>query len=321
MNRTTTIVLAAVAVFLALTLLFFSGGTRTGARAFKEEPTVRLSLDPQGTQTRELPMEEYIQGVVGGEMGRLPNDEEGRPRDWPHAAYAAQAILARSFALTFLDDQGVVNISADVLEAQAYKPENITPAIREAVRDTRGQVMTHRSEYVKAWFHSYSGGHTATAKEGLNYQQPEPGFVKAVELPENELVPDEHRAWSVSIPLAKVSEALAQMGVSVGTVTGVEIVERGPSGRATTLRVTGSGGTRQVHAADFRVALGAEELKSTLIDELAVQGNALVARGRGFGHGVGLSQWDAYKMAEEGKNAEAILKTFFQEIEIEKLWD
>lgn len=321
MNRTTTLVLGAVAVVFALALVFLSGGTQTGARAFEEEPTVRLVVDKETNETKQLPMEEYIQGVVGGEMGRLPTQEGGTPQDWPHEAYAAQAILARSFALTFLDDQGVVNISTDVLEAQAYNPDNITPAIREAVQDTRGQVMMHRGEYVKAWFHSYSGGHTATAKEGLNYQEAEPDFIKPVKLPENEFVPEEHRSWSVSIPLDQVNEALAKMGVSVGTVTDMTIAERGPSGRATILKVTGSGGTEEVHAANFRVAVGAEELKSTLIDEMAVQGGNLVARGKGFGHGVGLSQWDAYMMAKENKSAEEILNTFFKEIDIERLWE
>lgn len=320
MNRTTTWILALAAVVVVFSLIFFSGGTRTGARAFDEEPSVNLVVDKETGETRKLSMEEYIQGVVGGEMGRLPA-ANGEERDWPHQAYAAQAILARSFALNFLDDQGEVNISTDVLEAQAYRPENITPAIRRAVEDTRGQVMMHQGDYVQAWFHSYSGGHTATAKEGLNYQKEEPGFIKAVELPENEFVPEEHRSWSVRIPLERVSEALAERGVAVGTVTDVTIRERGPSGRATTLEVTGTGGRQEVHAADFRIALGAEEMKSTLLEELSVEGGQLVMRGKGFGHGVGLSQWDAFKMAEEGKSAEEILHAFFQEIDIERLWD
>ncbi len=106
---------------------------------------------------------------------------------------------------------GRVNISTDVREAQAYSPENITPAIRRAVEATRGQVMVHRGEYVKAWFHSYSGGHTATAKEGLNYQEDEPGFVKAMKLPENRYVPEEHRSWTASFPLSEVSEAIVEL--------------------------------------------------------------------------------------------------------------
>jgi len=321
MNRTTTWIALLAAVAVVAALIVFSGRTRTGARAFDEEPTVHLVVDPERGETRELKMEEYIQGVVGGEMGRLP-PENGEERDWPHEAYAAQAILARSFALSFLDQDGIVKITADVEEAQAYRPENITPAIRRAVEVTRGQVMIHRGDYVKAWFHSYSGGHTATAKEGLNYQQEEPGFVKAVELPENEYVPEEHRSWSARIPLERVSEALAELGVAVGSVTDVEILERGPSGRATMLQVMGTSGRKeQVHAADLRVALGAEEMKSTLLEELRIEGDALLMRGRGFGHGVGLSQWDAYKMAQEGKSAEDILHAFFQEIEIERLWD
>jgi len=318
MNRATTAILAGAAVVLALALVFLSGGTRTGARKFDEEPTVRLMVDETG-RTQELSMEEYIMGVVGGEMGRLPA-EDGGARDWPREAYAAQAILARSFALNFLDEQGRVNISTDVLEAQAYRPENITPAIREAVERTRGQVMVHNGSFVKAWFHSYSGGHTATAKEGLNYQEEEPGFVQAVELPENEYVPDEHRVWTASIPLSEVSEAVVELA-DVGQVSDVEILERGPSGRATTIRVTGSRGSGEVHAADLRVALDPERMKSTLLDALDVQGGNLVMRGRGFGHGVGLSQWDAYKMAEEGKSAEEILRTFFRDIEIQKVWD
>jgi len=318
MNRTATSLLAAGAAAVVLALLFFAGGTRTGARRLGDEPTVRVEMDENGA-VRELPMEEYIMGVVGGEMGRLPA-EGGEEQDWPHEAYAAQAILARSFALSFLDDEGRVNISTDVREAQAYRPENITPAIRRAVEATRGQVMVHRGEYVKAWFHSYSGGHTATAKEGLNYQEDEPGFVKAVKLPENRYVPEEHRSWTASFPLSEVSEAIVELA-DVGKVEDVRILERGPSGRATTLEVTGSRGTERVHAAELRIALGPERMKSTLLSRLEVQDGRLVMEGSGFGHGVGLSQWDAYAMAVEGKKAEEILKAFFNDIEIEKAWD
>lgn len=312
MNRTTTIALVALA---ALLVLVFAMTGRPGGREFDGEPRVNLDVDGE---RRELGIEEYIRGVVGGEMGQLPA-EGGEEGDWPHAAYAAQAILARSFALTFLSEDGTINISTDVEEAQAYAPENITPAIERAVEETRGMVMFHRGEPVKAWFHSYSGGHTATAKEGLNYQDEEPGFIAAKEMPENEFVPEEHREWSVSIPLSEVSEALAELGV--GQVANVEIEERGPSGRVTRLLVTGSGRNHSIHAADFRIRVGAERMKSTLLERLEVEEGSLVMAGRGFGHGVGLSQWDAYKLAQEGRSAEQILNFFFQEIEIEKAWE
>jgi len=317
MNRAATAIWVGAAAVLALALVFLASGTRTGARRFDKEPTVHLVVDETG-ESRWIPMEEYIMGVVGGEMGRFPTDGGGA-RDWPREAYAAQAILARSFALNFLDEQGRVNISNDVLEAQAYQPQNVTQAIREAVEGTRGQVMVHQGRFVKAWFHSYSGGHTATAKEGLNYQDEEPGFIQPVKLPENEFVPDEYRAWTASFPLSEVSEALVELA-DVGPVTDLEIVERGPSGRATTIRVRGARGTGEVHAADLRIALDPERMRSTLLEEFEVRDGRLVMSGYGFGHGVGLSQWDAYKMAREGKGAGEILKTFFKDIEIEKVW-
>lgn len=312
MNRTTTIALIALA---ALLVLLFAVTGRPGGREFDEEPRVNLAVD--GEQ-RALGIEEYIQGVVGGEMGQLPA-EGGEEGDWPHAAYAAQAILARSFALTFMSDDGTINISNNVEEAQAYAPENITPAIRRAVEETRGMVMFHQGEPVKAWFHSYSGGHTATAKEGLNFQEEEPGFIVAKEMPENEFVPEKNREWSVAIPLAEVTEALAELGA--GEVTNVEIEERGASGRATRLVVTGTNGNQSIHAADFRIRVGAERMKSTLLDRLEVDEGKLVMAGRGFGHGVGLSQWDAYKLAQEGRSAEEILNFFFRDIRIERAWE
>src|SRR5690606_12767542 len=151
----------------------------------EREPDVRLVVNEQTGETRTMPMESYIQGVVAGEMGALPS-ELGDGDDWPEAAYAAQAILARSFALSFLGDDGNVVIKADVTEAQAYAPEKITEAISRAVESTRGMVLESEGSFVKAWFHSYSGGHTATAKEGLNYREPEPGFVVARKMPDND---------------------------------------------------------------------------------------------------------------------------------------
>jgi stage II sporulation protein D len=51
-----------------------------------------------------------------------------------------------------------------------------------------------------------------------------------------------------------------------------------------------------------------------------MQGDQVVFKGRGYGHGVGMSQWGAYKMAEEGKKAEEILSHYFQGIEIVNMW-
>lgn len=294
-----------------------AGPERTG-----EEPRVQVVVDPDSGRTEEMPLEEYVQGVVGGEMGRLPS-AEGREEDWPEAAYAAQAILARSFIMAWLEENPDKPISVDVTEAQAYRPDNITPVIQRAVESTRGEAIQYRGKPVKAWFHSYAGGATASAKEGLNYEAEEPGYVRSVELPENEFAPPDVKDWSMSVPLGELQEKLAEAGVDVGAVQDVRIDELGPTGRVTRLTVTGTQGSQSMHGAEFRLAVGPEVMKSTLVDpgSFRVVEERLVAEGTGFGHGVGLSQWDAYKMAKEGKSPEEIVEAFFQDIEIVKLWD
>lgn len=316
--RWTRIGVVAAALVLVLLAVFVQGRPKPpeSQMQFDSEPRVVVS------DAGEMSIEEYVMGVVGGEMGRLPAAGETEESDWPDEAYAAQAILARTFILAWLEGNGWQPISTDVTEAQAYNPDNITDAIRRGVERTRGEVMLDNSGApIQAYFHSYAGGHLATAQEGLNRDE-EPDWIRSRQVPENEFAPEDVKTWKAAIPLAQVASALEEMGESVGQIQAVEIVEMGPSDRITRLRIVGSEGTTEVHGADFRVAVGPEDLRSMRVnrDAFAVEGNELVAEGSGFGHGVGLSQWDAYKMARDGKKAEQIIEFFFDNMSIQQLW-
>ena len=123
---------------------------------------------------------EYIAAVVGGEMKNY----------WPHEALAAQAIVARTFALKTLEEKGGSgpmgsDIEAGFKRAQEYKPENVNDAIRAAVKETRGKVLTEGGKLINAWFHSNAGGKTALAKEGLNFAGPEPTYTVVKESPDD----------------------------------------------------------------------------------------------------------------------------------------
>lgn len=320
------IVLWAVVLLLALGALFFARGREGSddgrpdgsARGMREEPSV-VVVHPDGRR-EELPMERYVAGVVAGEMGRLPARGETEEADWPVEAYAAQAILARSFAMQYLEESGGNEIPAEHEQAQAYSPGNIFPAIERGVEMTRGQVMMHEGRLVRAWFHSYSGGRTATAREGLGHEE-DPPYIKSVRVGENEFAPEDVTDWEFEMDLDEVRRKLAEIDVDVGPVADVRIKERGPSERVTVFEVDGPAGREAVGGNDFRLAVGADRLKSTLIEEFEVEDGRLRARGRGFGHGVGLSQWDAYKMAREGRSPEEIVQFFFDGIEIRKLWE
>lgn len=288
--------------------------TRTQKKpALRKEPQISLYVvDTQ--ETKHLPVEEYIEGVVAGEM------ESG----WPEEAYAAQAILARSFVMNWLEagkqSRYGTDLSTDVEEAQAYDPDAVDDAIRRAVKKTRGQVMTYDGEYVKGWFHSYSGGKTATVVEGLDYQGENPPYARSVELPDNKYVPEGLKHWEVRFTLREVEQALEKLGVSVGTVESIRISAKGPSGRATRLVFMGSNGKQEVSAPQFRIAIGPVQMRSTLLEEMRIEDGYLVVKGTGFGHGVGLSQWDAYMLAKEGASAEEIVRRFFQGVEITRVW-
>lgn len=282
----------------------------------------KLSINDQGVpilnvyqvdeeETIEMDLETYLQGVLAGEM----------KNDWPMEALKAQAILARTFVLKFCTEKeskyAGADISTDIEEAQAYDATGINERIEQAVAETRGQVLSHGGELPYAWFHAHSGGKTALAKEGLDYQDAEPGYTKSADGMESDQAPEEAKAWTAYFPADEVIAAAEKAGLDkLESLKSVEIGEKGESGRATTLIINGE----SVSAPEFRIALGSTKMRSTLLTHLSLEDDQLMMRGRGYGHGVGMPQWGAYALAEEGKGAEEIVLSYFQDVTVEKLW-
>ena len=275
------------------------------------EPTLKVYLtDTEKIET--MGIEQYLLGVLAGEM----------KNDWPMEALKAQAIIARTFAVKFLMDNESskyegADISTDITEAQAYNAEGINYRIRQAIDETRGQVITHNGDIVYTWFHSHSGGMTATAVEGLDYEGGEQPYIRAVESNESPDSPEENRTWAQAFSAQDVIEACKQVGVDVSSISDFSIYETGPSGRATVFMIDG----KEVPAPAFRVAIGSEKLRSTLIDDVQVSGQVVIIAGRGYGHGVGMSQWGAYQMALSGSSASDIIHHYYQDVSIDPLWE
>lgn len=311
------IVLGFVLVLIAIviTMISWSGDQNNFAEELEEEPEIDVYLHDTGA-IETMKLEEYLQGVVAGEM--FP--------DWPVEAYAAQAIFARSFTMAFMAEGGLqeeygADISTNIEEAQAYNREAVTTEIIEAVEMTRGEVMTFDDRYVKGWFHAYSGGVTASAKEGLDYQEQEPPYITSVDLGENEYAPDDVTNWQAEYSFAELQALLAEVGINVGEIKDIEITSRGETDRITELSISGSDGTETIHGANFRMAVDSTKMRSTLIDEWEIGEGVLRISGTGYGHGVGLSQWDAFMMAKDGKTPEEIATAFFEGVELKKLYD
>lgn len=271
-------------------------------------------------KVENVDIETYVQGVLAGEM----------KNDWPLEALKAQAILARTFVLKFIEEKTSqyegADISTDIKEAQAYDASAINDRIKQAVNDTRGLVISSGGDLPYAWFHAHSGGMTELAKAGLNWNKDEPGYTQAVDSGEPETVSNEKDAktlleantWEASFSAKEFAAACKKQGAEVSVASGTQLTieQRGESGRAVTIGVGG----KEINATELRMALGSMKMRSTLLTSLRMEDGKVVMEGKGYGHGVGMSQWGAYGMAEEGKTAEEIVMHYFKDVSVVKIW-
>ncbi len=267
--------------------------------------------DVKAEKLESLSGEEYLPAVLAGEMAG----------DWPLEALQAQAILARTVVLQFVSQKKSryegADISTDIEEAQAYDAGGVNDRIRQAVRETRGLVLNAGGELPYAWFHAHSGGLTARAKEGLDYEKDEPGYTQCVAGMENDEAPEEAAHWQAAFTTDEVMAAAREAGARVEAVTSIGIGQRGESGRAKTLLISG----KEVSAPAFRIAIGSTKMRSCLLESLRVEDNQVKMAGRGYGHGVGMSQWGAYAMASQGKTAQEIVTHYFAGVTLDQAWE
>ena len=275
------------------------------------EPDIMVFMH-ETNEKKTMKMEEYIAGVVAGEM----------KADWPVEALAAQAILARTFTMQAIEEKGGVptrgtQASTDIKEFQAYNAKAVSENVKKAVEMTRGMVVTYQGKPIHAWFHASAGGITATAKEGLDFKDAEPPYIQSVQSPD-ELAPADVQKWTASFTKKEVMDVLTKMGKTVTSIDSVEIDKKGPSGRATMMLINKD---IEVSGPELRLALGSTKLKSLLVDKVEVSGDTISFTGKGYGHGVGMSQWGANKLATMGKTPQDIIGHYFKDITIEKRWN
>ena len=272
-------------------------------------PVLRV-YDTADGKVHKIDAETYVEGVLAGEMRN----------DWPLEALKAQAILARTFVMQFVAEKESqydgADISTDVSEAQAYRAEAVNARVKQAVRETRGLVLSADGDVVHAWFHAHAGGQTELASVGLDYEEGDPDYIVPVTSPDSEKAPDDVKHWRAEFSAEAVGKACAEAGVATGPVREISVARKGASGRAAAFLVNG----KTVSAPALRIQLDPGKLKSTLIDSMELADGKVVFTGRGYGHGVGLSQWGAYALAERGLDAEKIIEHYFQNVEIVPMW-
>jgi stage II sporulation protein D len=263
-------------------------------------------------EKKSMKMEEYIAGVVAGEM----------KSEWPVAALAAQAIIARTFTVQAIEEKGGVpdrgtQASTDIKEFQAYNAKEINDNVKKAVEMTRGMIITYQGKPAQTWFHASAGGITATAKEGLDYKKAEPPYIQSVQSPDD-LAPADVQNWTAAFTKKQVMDVLAKQGQNVSSIDSIAIGQKGPSGRTTMLVINNN---INISGPEMRIGLGSTELKSMLLDKVSIEGDKVIFTGKGYGHGVGMSQWGANKLATQGKTPAEIIGQYFKGVTIEKRWN
>ena len=319
----------------------------------------------------DLPVEDYLESVISSEMSA----QSSLP------LLMAHAVISRSWLMSQIDGNTAPNTQASHGDAfirwydhtdhtlfdvcaddhcQRYQgiTKETSPNVAEAIRRTRGELLTYGDEICDARFSKCCGG----AMEEFQYcwdDTPKP-YLKGIGDTPEETIPDltveeNARQWILSSPksfcnttdkrilsqvlndydqettdfyrwrVSYTQEELSKLvekklGAGLGTITDMRPLKRGTSGRICELRITGTKKTIVVgKELEIRRALSESHLYSSAF-VVEKQGDNFTLIGAGWGHGVGLCQIGAAVMGDKGYAYDEILRHYYPGAEIEKAW-
>ena len=246
-----------------------------------------------------VPLEEYVVGVVSGEM----------PVSFEIEALKAQSVASRTYVLKKLQDN--VNNDYDVVDTvsnQVYLSEDelrnkwgdnyndYINKVRTAVNETSNEYLEYDGKIITAMYFSTSNGYTEDS--GVIFQQSLP-YLKSVESSWDKEVA---RAFYTSTSIS-LQEFYEKLGLEYNNELKIEILEKSDSNRVVRLKINDI----EFKAKDVYSKLG---LRSYDFEFVQV-GNNVEINTKGYGHGVGLSQYGALGMAKEGYKYKDILNHYY----------
>ena len=263
----------------------------------------------------EVDLEEYICGVVANEMQVSFEDE----------ALKAQAIASRTYLVSKKINSCPIANGSDICDSahcQVYssKDELISKwgeengekywnKIKSAVDDTKGMILTYKGELVLyPLFFSTSSGETESAIDASLGDIP---YLVSVESKGEEVSPKytSKKEMALSDLVSAINSKYPTSGVNTSNLSSkLQVMERSEAGGVITLAV----GNDEIKGSDFRVIAGLNSTNFTY----SINENTIVFECKGYGHGVGMSQWGANAMAKEGKSYDEILKHYYTGVNI-----
>ena len=243
-----------------------------------------------------LPLEDYLAATVGSEM----------PRSFPPEALKAQAVAARTYALSrkITREGAVAHLRSSTLDQVYGGLVNSTEETRAAVQATAGEVLVYERTPIEAFFFSSCSG--TTRDPGLVFGGAYP-YIKSVECA---CGADKPLAWSARLSFTELERKLG------GKVSGVALEGEASDGRPRA--IVFSPRDKRFSPEELRKKLGYTVIKSADL-HVACDEKGCTFSGAGYGHGVGMCQHGARAMATAGKNYKEILEHYYPGAQLKKL--
>lgn len=204
-----------------------------------------------------LSLDDYVRGVVAAEM----------PSSWSPQALEAQAVAARTFAITSHVGGAAFDVYSDT-RSQAYRGVAAeTRSTNAAVAATGGQIVTYGGRPVTTYFFSSSGGYTENV-ENVFGGSPQP-WLRGVPDPYDGAGGDPYHRWSYRMSVAAASGKVG--GLVKGSLVGIKVLRHGASPRILTASVVGTRGKTTVSGVGLQQRFG---LRSTWAQFTTITTNA-----------------------------------------------
>ena len=274
--------------------------TNTTTKEYKEvEKEIKVKIT-KNNKIEELNLEDYIVGVVAGEM----------PASFEKEALKAQAIASRTYALyqkeisnNFLEittDDQVYNTIDEMKEKWNEDYEKYYKKIKNAVTETKYMIMKKNNKLFKSFYFAMSNGYTEDEVAVFSTNN-----LESVSSPwDNETL----NKFKVSTTFRK--EDLEKL-LNIKNIENITILDRDKTNRVKYIKIN----SITLTGIKFRKLLN---LRSTDF-EISTENNNYIITTKGYGHGVGMSQYGANGMAKENYKYDEILKYYYSDIEIEKI--
>ena len=273
---------------------------------YKEGMNVRVKREQTNT-IEVVPFEDYVVGVLAGEM----------PVNFELEALKAQAVAARTYVMKKMSDNRNKDYDiVDTVQNQVYisdeelkdkwkdKYQERINKVKRAVLETKGEYLSYNGKVIEAFFFSTSVGKTENSEEVFKESLP---YLRSVDSTWDEEVSpvfNDSKEYSLQ-------EFFERLNLKYSDQIDVEVLNTTSTCRIKNIKING----KKFTGSEVYKNLN---LRSTFF-EINQVGSNVIINTKGYGHGVGMSQYGALAMAKKGYKYNEILKYYYQNVQIEKI--